>query len=299
MIHNEITSRGKHHYLYLREFTTGALSIDLVKHHDEMPMATHLAAPRARTHTHVTDMLILKWYDVHGPESAWPIAMHLGGETEGYTDAWVLQRYCWILDQLSNAEHEEATPAPMLVAEAVPVVEPEPEPELVPEPPEPPVTPTPPPTEATATRPPTPEKMDEPQVTLVVRPSGRRSWTPEADEKITAWITKNGQNWRALARHMGGRKNGYSDDAVRNRYMRIHGIKSTKGRFIRATPARGPKWDAHEDQVITQLYDAEQHNRWTHIASLLGTDRTPAAVRLRAQRLGLFEYRGKPDPDSD
>ena len=116
---------------------------------------------------------------------------------------------------------------------------------------------------------------------------------------MVVWIDKHGQNWRALARHMGGRSAGYSDDAVRNRFMRITGTKTTKGRFVRGTPKRGPKWARHEDELITRLYDSEQHNRWTHIAGLLGYDRTPAAVRLRAQRLGLFEYRGKYEPDSD
>ena len=304
----ESTAGGKHQYLYMRHWPTGAVSIDLVRHHDEMPTAELPVAPRARTHSFMTDALIFKWFDVHGCNSAWDIALHLGGPTAGYTDAWVLQRYCWMVDEMCGSERDEATPAPMLIVDAEYATEvdpkkptvfigcaPEPEPE-----PDPPVTPTPPPTEAPMTRPPTPEKdekeeKDEATVVLPIQSFGRRSWTEEADDRINAWVGEHGQNWRALARHMGGRRAGYSDDAVRNRYMRIHGIKSTKGRFARGTPTRGPKWSTEEDRTITQLYDADHHNRWKYIASLLSTDRTPAAVRLRAQRLGLFEYKAKTD----
>ena len=68
--------------LYLLRWPNSTLSIDLVKHHDEMPKVDHLLAPPANTHTWITDMLILKWYDTHGSESAWDIAIHLGGEVQ-------------------------------------------------------------------------------------------------------------------------------------------------------------------------------------------------------------------------
>ena len=291
----ESIARGKHQYLYMRQWPNGVASIDLVRHHDEMPAADHPVAPLARKHTTITDALILKWYDVHGPDSAWPIALHLGGPREGYTADWILQRYCYILDQMHDATHEEATPAPILIVEAEPVEE-------TPEPPVIPATPvTPPPTEAAATRPPTPEKVPEEKPSALLpgfTPQFmRRKWNDETDKRMLDWVDVNGQNWRALARAMGGRRQGYSDDAVRNRYMRIKGIKSTKGRYVRGTPTRGPKWSETEDALITELYDAEKHNRWKMIAGRLGNDRTPAAVRLRAQRLGLFEYRGKFCPD--
>lgn len=274
---------SKPNSLYVLEWSNGTLSIDLVKHHDEMPKVDHLSAPSANAHTSLTDMLILKWYDTHGSESAWDIAIHLGGEVHGYTDAWVVQRYMYILDQIYGSGDEEAIPSPLFMLDATHSTEMDPD--------KPSVTPTPPPTEVSETRPPTPEKL---KLEKPINPSGRRKWTHEADERIREWVSKHGQSWRALARYMGGRMFGYSDDAVRNRYMRINGIKSTKGRFVRATPIRGPKWSADEDAIISNLYDISHHNRWVNIAAKLGTCRTPAAIRLRAQRLGLFEYADKP-----
>lgn len=303
MISGETTQRGVHQYLYLRHWSTGAVSIDLVKHHDEIPEPVHPIAPYAKVHSVLTDALILKWFDMHGCNSAWDIALHLGGQPMGYTAEWILQRYCYIVDEVYESPRDEASVSPLLVVEAQYATEVDPqkptvfigcgppeshepsEPELLPE------TPTPPPTEPEETRPPTPEK---PIIDIIV--GGRRSWTPESDKLVLEWVEAHGQNWRALARYMGGRRVGFSDDAVRNRYLRIKKLKSTRGRFVRGTPTRGPRWTPTEDDMITQFYGEGQHNRWKHIAALLNTDRTPAAVRLRAQRLGLFEYRGKADP---
>jgi len=271
----EFKAEGEHTHLYMRQFSSGVLSIDLCAHLLELPEPDLPVAPLAREHSMLTDMMLLKWFDVHGCNSAWDVALHLGGPTKGYTDAWVLQRYCYIVDQLNESQAEEATPAPPFIVDAVhatkvdprmPTVfigcspEPEPEPEL---------PATPPPTEPAETRPVTPEKQTEMEVCTeepaepppppIIRQrvqaalaSGRRKWTQEADEMILAWVGSHGQNWRALARHMGGRQTGYSDDAVRNRYMRITGIKTTKGRYVRGTPTRGPKWSQSEDEVITQ-----------------------------------------------
>jgi len=263
-------------YLYMRHWSNGVMSIDFEKHQEELPMVAHQSYPSACSHTILTDALILKWFDTHGSNSAWDIAIHLGGEPAGYTDAWIVHRYCYIVDQLG--ELEDVTPVPSEAAESVSSF-------------------------TDDTRPPTPEKplpvTNIPERVFVPPRWRRRNWTQESDDKIKARVTTHGTNWRALARYMGGRALGYSDDAVRNRYMRIMGITTTKGRYVRATPKRGPKWSHEEDQTITHLYDSDQHNRWTQIAGHLGTERTPAAVRLRAQRLGLFEYRGRNDLSLD
>jgi len=236
-------------HLYLRSWPSGVLSIDLERHQAELPICAYAACPNAKTHTALTDALILKWFDTHGPGSAWDIALYLGGEKAGYTEAWVVHRLCYIVDQLyaHDAPKGGAICSPPFIVKA-----------------------------CEGTRPHTPEKN-----------VGRANWSQASDEKLKLWVKSNGQKWRALARHMGGVAMGFSDDSVRNRHNRITGINVASGRSVRHTPVRGPPWSNEEDLAIKQLYSFRYRNIWKIIAGRLGNERTPAAVRLRAQRLGL------------
>ena len=100
-------------------------------------------------------------------------------------------------------------PAPMLAVDAEHATEVDPEKPTVyidcePEPvPDPPVTPTPPPTEPAMTRPPTPEKTEAKVVMLPTKPSGRRSWTEEADDRKRGWTSTDRTGGRSPG--MGGR----------------------------------------------------------------------------------------------
>lgn len=119
----------------------------------------------------------------------------------------------------------------------------------------------------------------------------RRRWMAHEDAKILNYVELHGHNWRALSRHMGGRDRGYSDDAIRNRYMRMAGAVGAtpvEGRFARRTPSRGAAWTKQEDLAITAAY-TNGCNSWSDLAHAVGTGRTPAAVKLRSQRLGLCE----------
>lgn len=135
--------------------------------------------------------------------------------------------------------------------------------------------------------------------------NSRRIWTRDQDAQILAYVNSLGWNWRMIARVMGGRHEGFSDDSIRNRFLRLTGLKTTGGRYDRATPKRGVKWEQHEDAIILHAFEearvyAEAHgdvesNHKTNGVSFKGlvhrfTDRTAAAIRLRAQRLGCFEY---------
>lgn len=110
---------------------------------------------------------------------------------------------------------------------------------------------------------------------------------------IFKYVDVHGPRWRALARSLGGRAAGYSDDVVRNRYIRIMAANGTP--YLppspRTTPPRKPdgpskSWTPAEDATIaTQLALTGKH--WEHIAQAFGGSRTPHAVRNRANRLGL------------
>lgn len=136
-------------------------------------------------------------------------------------------------------------------------------------------------------------------------PSGRPR-TPEAklalrlqhsvltDCLIFKYVDVHGPRWRALSRSLGGRAAGYSDDAVRNRYIRIMAANGTPYQpplARNATPRKPPApfkvWTPSEDAAIaTQL--ALVGTRWDQVAQVLGGSRTTQAVRNRASRLGLL-----------
>jgi len=238
-------------HLHLKLWPSGVLSIDFEEHQKEMPECIHTAFPSAKKHNALTDALILKWFDTHGPGSAWNIAIHLGGETAGYTEGWVVHRFCYIVDQIYASD----MPGEELISEP-PFIE----------------------GERSTVRPPTPEKK-----------AGRTNWTRASDERLKLWVSVNGHKWRALARHMGGVTMGFSDDCVRNRYQRIMGQHTTNSKCIRGAPVGGLRWSKEEDLIIEKLYNSGRGSMWTAIAASLSSDRTPAAVRLRAQRLGLLE----------
>lgn len=248
----------------------------------ELPPSAPLV-PSATTHTLLTDLIIYRWYDVHGCSRSRDLALSLGGSECGYTEEWVLCRYLYLVDQTSGCLDADTTAAPPLLVHAHIIDD----------------------AHDTASEAPT-ERAQTPEKEIktsgfsraFVPMAGRRTWGPNDDRVLLESVETYGQNWRAVARHMGGRQIGYSDDAVRNRYMRLMNLRKTPYRYMQCTTRKGNRWSAVEDKLITELFaelvDTE-HCRcpWGQIVERLGTNRTFSAVRLRAQRLGLIEYRSR------
>lgn len=146
-------------------------------------------------------------------------------------------------------------------------------------------------------------------------PSGRPR-TPEAkvvqrlrhsvltDCLIFKYVDVHGPRWRALSRSLGGRAAGYSDDAVRNRYIRIMAANGTpyEPPSPRITPPRKPSapakiWTPSEDALIASQL-ALVGTQWDQVAQAFGGSRTTQAVRNRANRLGLMRLISAESPQS-
>lgn len=130
-------------------------------------------------------------------------------------------------------------------------------------------------------------------------PGKRKQHCLLTDGIICKWVDVHGPTWRDLARSMGGRAEGWSDDVVRNRYIRI--VEELKGvpyeRRKRTTAFKKPetqieKWTDEEDQLLANLVmEMGEASRggvpWSKIAKRFGGLRTQQAIRNRASRLGL------------
>ena len=116
----------------------------------------------------------------------------------------------------------------------------------------------------------------------------KQGWTPEEDETIVRMVQLNGQKWSVIACALPGR----TDDAVRNRYLRLQKKKSTLGgnkptvtsadlAECQATK-KGDMWTAEED---AKIMEGVQHHgfKWQLIAHEL-PGRSANAVRNRYLR---------------
>jgi len=132
-------------------------------------------------------------------------------------------------------------------------------------------------------------------------PHKRRHHDLLSDGIIVKWVDVHGPTWRALARSLGGRAGGWSDDVVRNRYIRI--FETLGGapykRRKRTSDCKKPdtaieKWTEEEDALLTDLFKTVPKRSgcpmgvpWKTIAKRFGGLRTQQAIRNRASRLGL------------
>lgn len=111
-----------------------------------------------------------------------------------------------------------------------------------------------------------------------------------------------GPRWRHIARMLGDREKGWSDDIVRNRYLRICaalGVEPARSmdaayprkRKSPAPRARVQRWTDEEDDILREQLEgrtkAVVRNDWKSISAAIGVQRTPHATRNRAGRLGL------------
>ena len=140
----------------------------------------------------------------------------------------------------------------------------------------------------------------EPKSSLSTPTAKRKQHTLLTDGIICKWVDVHGPTWRDLARSMGGREEGWSDDVVRNRYIRI--IEELRGvpyeRRRRTKEFKKPetqveKWTEPEDALLEMLILDLPKCRggvpWKTIAKRFGGSRTQQAIRNRANRLGLRE----------
>ena len=116
----------------------------------------------------------------------------------------------------------------------------------------------------------------------------KHGWTPEEDETIVRMVEITGQKWSFIANALPGR----TDDAVRNRYLRLQKKKHSSGEEkphvttadlseCQATK-KGDMWTAEED---AKIMDGVRQNgfKWQMIASDL-PGRSANAVRNRYLR---------------
>ena len=128
----------------------------------------------------------------------------------------------------------------------------------------------------------------------------RRRHTRTTDDAIVRWVETCGPTWRELARSLGGREKGWSDDVVRNRHIRLQLQRqgTTLSRKERDPNFRKPEhpitpWTRQEDALLIELMPSKNMGgrrrgvQWKDIALHFGAHRTPHAIRNRASRLGL------------
>jgi len=120
----------------------------------------------------------------------------------------------------------------------------------------------------------------------------RRTHTIVTDMLIYKFVEVHGPRWRKLARSLGGRDHGYSDDVVRNRYIRIMDAMGTpyETQRVRTKTPRKPAFpvevwtDAEDALIVTGV--STYGSKWAMIADYFQGARTPQAVRNRANRIG-------------
>ena len=148
---------------------------------------------------------------------------------------------------------------------------------------------------------PTPGKVKRIRNGITKGRGSRKVHTALTDEIMLLFVQEHGTKWRELARAMGGRRKGWSDDVCRNRWLRM--MEEQEGSsFVRpkrgadfkkpAQPSRS--WTDEEDAqlavVMTDIMrepDGKRYYPWKDIAIHFGSHRTPHAIRNRASRLGL------------
>ena len=131
---------------------------------------------------------------------------------------------------------------------------------------------------------------------LVPRAQARMRHNIITDALIIKYVEVHGPKWRSLARSLGGRLAGYSDDVVRNRYIRLMSAagRPYKTTRVRTKTPRKPetqieRWTPEDDALIAKGIEKYEGTRWNKIALLFGGLRTQQAIRNRANRIGLCD----------
>ena len=129
-----------------------------------------------------------------------------------------------------------------------------------------------------------------PQETMVatetVVAQRRNNWdhhTANTDVVILTFVARHGGKWRKLARLF---NNNWTDDVVRNRYLRLTqpcGGWPPRRRQRPVAPPRTTPWTAADDEQLLALFKLHGR-RWSRYAI---PGRSLTSIRNRANRLGL------------
>jgi hypothetical protein len=130
----------------------------------------------------------------------------------------------------------------------------------------------------------TPAQQPKPQPLRNAAPAlvrSRKDWSEWEDRRIHEAVAELGLRWRAIASRLPGR----SDDAVRNRWLRLRATTPPPPRAKKAPSERVRcGWTAQEDAIIGAAV-GQIGSRWARIAALLPNKRTEHAIRNRWHRL--------------
>ena len=121
---------------------------------------------------------------------------------------------------------------------------------------------------------------------------GRTAYTSLTDLLILKCVDMFGPRWRYISRHMGGRCSGWTDDKIRNRFLRLNSIAPTHAIPRKQSTSKHTAWSADEDQVLlTKLQEHQATGRGVHWTKLyedtFDKKRSSHAIRNRAYRLGF------------
>ena len=112
-------------------------------------------------------------------------------------------------------------------------------------------------------------------------------YTPDTDRKIQELVEQHGKRWRFIAGELGGE---VTDDAIRNRYMRLncHTPAHSSTRRTRRVTKRTPRtcWTYEEDMRLARAIE-RYGLKWNRIQDIEFPDKTRQALRNRAHRKGL------------
>tara|TARA_B110001450_G_C17465531_1_gene418042 strand:- start:110 stop:508 length:399 start_codon:yes stop_codon:yes gene_type:complete len=112
-------------------------------------------------------------------------------------------------------------------------------------------------------------------------------YTAVIDSKIQGLVEQHGKRWRFIASELGGE---LTDDAIRNRYMRIncHTPSPPSNRRTHSVTKRRPRtcWTYEEDMRLAHAIE-KYGMKWNHIQDIEFPDKTRQALRNRAHRKGL------------
>jgi hypothetical protein len=111
----------------------------------------------------------------------------------------------------------------------------------------------------------------------------RQAWRKAEDAWLCALVGLHGRKWARIAKAMGCDR---SADSLRNRWIRLKGELSVKGRAVH--PEQRRRWSKDEDaNLAAMLLELSGRPNWKAIAAALGTGRKPGAVKNRALRRGM------------
>lgn len=113
----------------------------------------------------------------------------------------------------------------------------------------------------------------------------RFEYTDEIDRRILELVRQHGKKWRLIAGELGGV---ITEDAVRNRYMRVndHTPKPLSARCARCVMQCSPRkyWTEKEDMRLARAIE-KYGTKWNIIHDVEFPDKTRQAIRNRAQRM--------------